>query len=111
MPQTVIISGDDDGRTVRVDAGTVVRVEPGPRWREPRLRPLGGEPSPVRTPLVAETSTRHLEPGLGWGAYFRAVSAGRVAVRAVPVDGGEDRFEVTVVVRPRPGTKAPLTSR
>ena len=107
MPQTVTITASDDGSTVAVDAGDLVRVDLGPAWHEPRLRPLGGEPGPTMTPLRVERSIRHEDPAPGGVVELRAVSAGRVAVRAAPSDAGEQRFEIAVVVRPRPGTKAP----
>lgn len=95
MPAAITASDADDGATLVVDADDRIEVRLGSRWEPTRLRPLGGEPGPTTTPLRALD-----EPD----AYL-AVSAGRTAIRAVPREPGGAPFEVTVVVRPRPGTK------
>lgn len=95
MPATITVLDADDGATLVVDADNRIEVRLGSRWGTTRLRPLGGEPGPTTTPLRALD-----EPDV-----YLAVSAGRTAIRAASCESGGVAFEVTVVVRTRPGTK------
>ncbi len=95
MPATITVSATDDGTTLFVDADDRLEVRLGSAWSAASLRALGGEPGPVTTPLRAVEDAN----------TYLAVSAGRTAIRADPGSSGGPPFEVTVVVRPRPGTK------
>lgn len=111
--QSIRTTAADNGHLVSVTVGDTVTVALGAGWTAPQVRPLGGDPGPVSTPLLNQPDTT---PAIS-EATFTAVSAGQALIiaQATTSCGGTHAspcapFELTIHVQPRAGMQAPLSA-